>query len=97
MFSIAHRLDDWIQATWTGTHQQGFWRFVLVKGTIPGACFAVAYLIGKWLDDYALDPVHAAVALAIFTMAGWLLGAIVWRRHEEYYRRLLKRAAKAPE
>jgi hypothetical protein len=45
-------------------------RFVLVKGTISGACFAVAHLIGKWLDDYALDPVHAAVALMVFVAPG---------------------------
>jgi hypothetical protein len=97
-FSLIRRLDDDIQEAWPVTRQRGFQRFVLVNGTILGACFAAAYLGGTCLDGYALALEHAAAALVISVMLGWLVGALVWRRHEDCYRRLLgQRASNSPE
>jgi uncharacterized membrane protein YhaH (DUF805 family) len=92
-FGRFRRFDDKIQNGWAGTRRQGFWRFVLVRGTISSVFFAIPYLVGTWLKHYVFDPKHAAIILAISTVLGWVLTAIFWWRHEDFYKRTLERRA----
>jgi len=93
---LIRRLDGNIQSKWIVTRRQGFWRFILARGAIVGACFAVAYLIGSRLDDVDLHLGQALAAFVVSIIVGCLVGTLVWRRHEDCYQRAAGRSAPNP-
>jgi len=90
--------DEAFRKEWEVTRQQGFYRFILMRGARWGTGFAAAYVLGKWMKDDTFDPVHAATAFLVFIVAGCVFGPITWWKQEDRYKRALEqRAAKVPE
>jgi len=87
--------DEKLLRVWQRRREQGFWRFALRRGALPGIACALAVSSIMAMDANPGGHVGFIVGIVLFAALAMISIPFKWRDYEARYRRLTEHSARS--